>query len=66
MVEFGLVGLYLTEVAIVEIATIPQISVAEDDHASTSVTHSQILTRFVETEGCENVSHCDTSRVALT
>ena len=66
MVELGLVGLYLAEVAIVEIATILEICVAKDNHATASVPHREVLARFIEIERGENVSDGDTCGVALT
>ena len=66
MVELGLVGLYLAEVAIVEIATILEISVAEDNHTASTVPHREVLARFIEIERGENISDGDTCGVALT
>ena len=66
MVELGLVRLYLAKVTIVEIATVPQISVAEDDHATTTIANRQILAWFVESQSGQNVSMSDTGWVAFT
>ena len=66
MIELGLVRLYLAKVTIVEIATVPQISVAEDNHATTTIANRQILARFVEIQSGENVGNSDTGWVSLT
>ena len=66
MVELGLVGLNFAAVPIVEVAWVLQVRVAEDNDTATSVTHGQIFTSLVKTEGGENIGHSHTCRVALS
>ena len=66
MVELRLVGLNFAAVPIVEVARVLQVRVAEDNDTTTSVTHGQIFTSLVKTEGGENIGRSHTCRVALS
>ena len=58
VVKLGLMTLNLRKVAVVKVATIFELHVAEDDHAASSIPHRQVLTSLVKSDGSQNVRVC--------
>ena len=66
MIKLGLVRLYLSKVAVVEVSRVSQICVSEDNDASSFVADGQELARFVKAHCCEDIHVRYIRRVTLT